>query len=158
MSSFRTLRCARPLNLVLLGLTLALVEGYAGNASSPGQQPAGECQPTVLNSHDYHSSLISDLKVPKPVADPVSPPRVIYSVAPVFPAGISDREFSGMVTVAMLLDANGWPQQVHVARSLGPAFDENAVQAVEQYRFKPAILKGKLVPVKVCIEVNFRRN
>jgi protein TonB len=107
--------------------------------------------------HEYHSSLISDLKVPKPDPDSVSPPKLVYSVDPEFPSGISDREFSGIVTVATLLDANGRPQQVHVARSLGAAFDENAVEAVEQYRFKPASLKGKPIPAKVCIEINFRR-
>ncbi|WP_414633333.1 energy transducer TonB [Acidisarcina polymorpha] len=61
----------------------------------------------------------------------ISPPKVIHSVAPKFPLGIPDREFSGIVTVALPLDTNGMPQQVHVARSLGPAFDENAISAVK---------------------------
>jgi len=34
--------------------------------------------------------------------------------------------------------------------------DEKAVEAVKQYKFKPATLQGKAVPVEVNIEVNFR--
>ena len=157
MSSFRTLDCGRRANVVLRGVTLVFLVGYADNAAPQAQAPAGECQSTVLDSHDYHSSLISDLKVPKPDPNSVSPPKLIYSVDPEFPSGISGRDFSGIVTVATLLDTSGRPQQVHVARSLGAIFDENAVKAVEQYRFRPASLKGKPVPAKVCIEINFRR-
>lgn len=35
-------------------------------------------------------------------------------------------------------------------------FDKAAV-AVEDYRFDPALEHGKPVPVKVCVEVTFRR-
>jgi TonB family protein len=34
--------------------------------------------------------------------------------------------------------------------------DEQALAAVTQYKFKPATLQGKPVPVEVSIEVNFR--
>jgi TonB family protein len=34
--------------------------------------------------------------------------------------------------------------------------DEKAVEAVKQYKFKPATLKGQPVPVEVNIEMNFR--
>jgi TonB family protein len=34
--------------------------------------------------------------------------------------------------------------------------DQKAVEAVRHYRFKPATLQGKPVPVEVNIEVNFR--
>jgi protein TonB len=33
--------------------------------------------------------------------------------------------------------------------------DKKAVDAVKQYRFKPATLQGKAVPVEVNIEVTF---
>jgi len=34
--------------------------------------------------------------------------------------------------------------------------DQKAVEAVEQYRFKPAMLHGEPVAVQVNIKVNFR--
>lgn len=40
-----------------------------------------------------------------------------------------------------IVDEKGQPQQVHVVRSLSDDYDREAVQAVEQYRFAPAILQ-----------------
>ena len=57
----------------------------------------------------------------------------------------------------MLVNTDGNPEQVHVVKSFGPEFDKAAVAAVEQYRFRPALQNGKPVPVKVNVEVNFRR-
>jgi TonB family protein len=34
--------------------------------------------------------------------------------------------------------------------------DEKALEAVRQYKFKPAVFNGKPVPVEINIEVNFR--
>jgi protein TonB len=34
--------------------------------------------------------------------------------------------------------------------------DEKAVEAVKQYKFKPAMMQGKPVPVEINIEVNFQ--
>lgn len=66
-----------------------------------------------------------------------------------------------VVVVTCIVDVKGQPKQVVVVRSLSHAFDRNAVRAVEQYRFTPAMLEGdpapKPVAVAVHIEVNFRR-
>jgi TonB family protein len=51
----------------------------------------------------------------------------------------------------------GQPKQVAVSRSLSRAFDKSAVHAGKQYRFEPAVFEGTVVPVKVNIEVNFKR-
>jgi protein TonB len=34
--------------------------------------------------------------------------------------------------------------------------DDNAIKAVQQYRFKPAMEGGKPVPVELNVEVNFQ--
>jgi protein TonB len=34
--------------------------------------------------------------------------------------------------------------------------DEHAVEAVKQYRFDPALLKGKPVPVEITVQVDHR--
>jgi protein TonB len=34
--------------------------------------------------------------------------------------------------------------------------DEKAVEAVRQYRFKPAMKDGRPVPVEIYVEVNFQ--
>ena len=48
------------------------------------------------------------------------------------------------------------PQNPRVVQSLDPGLDQNAIQAVMQYRFKPAMKSGQPVPVQMTILVNFR--
>lgn len=46
---------------------------------------------------------------------------------------------------------------VQVKRSLGYGLDENAIEAVRNWQFKPVVgLEDKPVPVWTDIEVNFR--
>jgi len=56
----------------------------------------------------------------------------------------------------MIVAPDGAPQHIQVVRSLGTGLDEKAVEAVSKYRFKPAMLNGKPVPVRITDEVNFR--
>ena len=56
----------------------------------------------------------------------------------------------------MLVDQNGQTQNVRVVQGLGNGLDDKAVEAVQQYRFKPATLNGEPVPVNLRVEVNFR--
>lgn len=102
--------------------------------------------------------MLSTIYVPaKPDTNAVTAPRLIYSVGPQFPSDVPKGPFSGVTKVALLVDTDGKPQQVHVEQSLGPDFDKTAVAAVEQYRFRPARRYGKPVQVKACIEINYRK-
>ncbi|MFZ0744570.1 MAG: M56 family metallopeptidase [Terracidiphilus sp.] len=65
--------------------------------------------------------------------------------------------FSGIVLVGLTVDAEGMPRRVHVVRSLRPDFDAEAIKAVNQYRFKPAMRMGRPVAVGRTIEVNFKK-
>jgi TonB family protein len=58
--------------------------------------------------------------------------------------------------ISLIVDAQGNPQHVRVVRQLGMGLDEKAVEAVKQYKFKPALMQGKPVPVEINIEVNFQ--
>jgi len=86
----------------------------------------------------------------------VSAPVVTYSVDPEYSDEARRAKFTGVVIVSLVVDAQGLPEQVHVARSLGMGLDERAIEAVRQYRFKPSMYQGKPVPVQVQIEVNFQ--
>jgi protein TonB len=82
----------------------------------------------------------------------VSPPKVIYQVDAEFSEEARKAKFSGDVYVSVIVDEQGRPTHVHVSRGVGMGLDEKAVEAVRQYKFKPAMLKGK--PVKVAVDVN----
>jgi len=86
----------------------------------------------------------------------VSAPIVIHSVEPQFSAQAREANHQGTVAIQLIVDSQGFPQDVRVARRLGMGLDEEAVAAVRQYRFKPAMYEGHPVPVQMIIEVEFR--
>ena len=66
------------------------------------------------------------------------------------------NKYQGICTIAVIVDARGFPQNPRVVRSLGMGLDEKALEAVRRYRFKPAMKDGKAVAVMIYVEVNFR--
>jgi periplasmic protein TonB len=86
----------------------------------------------------------------------VSAPTLIYSPDPEFSDEARRAKYQGICIVGLVVDAQGNPQQIHIVRPLGMGLDEKALEAVRQYKFKPAMYKGHPVAVLINIEVNFR--
>jgi periplasmic protein TonB len=86
----------------------------------------------------------------------VTAPTLIYSPDPEFSDEARRAKYQGVCLVGLVVDALGNPENVHVVRPLGMGLDEKALEAVRQYKFKPAMFKGKAVAVVINIEVNFR--
>jgi periplasmic protein TonB len=86
----------------------------------------------------------------------VSQPKVLVSADPEFSEEARKAKFSGNVLVYFIVDENGTPTHVRVARGVGMGLDEKAVEAVRLYKFKPGMKDGKPVKVEMAIEVNFQ--
>ena len=66
------------------------------------------------------------------------------------------NRISGVCIVALLVNADGVPQNVHVIKGLERGMDEDAVAAVQQLRFKPALKDGATpVPAEVIMPISF---
>jgi TonB family protein len=105
----------------------------------------------------------------------VAAPVPIYQVEPQFTPEARKAKAAGMVVVQLIVDGQGLPQDVHVIRGFGigpdgkpdpkmkkaarasaEGMNQNAVNAVKQYKFKPAMEDGKPVAAQINIEVNFK--
>jgi periplasmic protein TonB len=86
----------------------------------------------------------------------VSKPVVLYQVEPEFSEEARKAKFSGNVEVYLWVDPDGKPSHIRVVRGVGMGLDEKAVEAVRQYRFKPAMKDGKPVQVDLYVDVNFQ--
>lgn len=88
----------------------------------------------------------------------VSAPVPLHTVPAKYPKAVreKDEKLDGIVVLGLVVDAKGMPQDIHVVKSFRSDFDAQAVKAVKQYRFKPAMLSGKTVAVSIKIEVNFK--
>jgi TonB family protein len=87
----------------------------------------------------------------------VAAPVLIHSVEAEFSDEARRAKYQGVCLVSLIVDAQGNPQNIHVVRNLGMGLDEKAIQAIKQYKFKPAMKDGRTpVPVMITIEVDFR--
>lgn len=86
----------------------------------------------------------------------VSNPVLVYAPDPEFSDQARRAKYQGVCVLELIVDTQGNPQRVHVVRPLGMGLDEKAMEAVRQYKFKPAMYQGRAVPVVIQIEVNFR--
>jgi TonB family protein len=64
---------------------------------------------------------------------------------------------SGTVLLHLIVTEEGHATNIQVKRSLGHGLDQNAVEAVRNWRFKPAVgPEGKPVPVWIDMHVDFK--
>jgi TonB family protein len=85
----------------------------------------------------------------------VAAPTVIHSVEPEFTQEARQANYTGSVSIQLVVDSQGNPQNIHVTRHLGMGLDEKAIAAVRQYKFKPAMYQGHPVSVQIVIDVDF---
>jgi protein TonB len=85
----------------------------------------------------------------------VSAPQVIHSVQPEFTGEARAANYEGTVAIQLIVDSQGTPQDIRVIRHLGMGLDQKAIEAVRQYRFRPAMYQGRPVSVQMVIDVDF---
>lgn len=88
---------------------------------------------------------------------PVKPPRLLCEVAPVYPASARNSGATGVVTVRILVGADGSVEDVTVVgSSSNGAMDNSVVTAVNKWRFSPAKDKyGQNARCRVTRAVSF---
>ncbi|MGA8729376.1 MAG: energy transducer TonB [Terracidiphilus sp.] len=86
----------------------------------------------------------------------VSAPQIIHSVDPQFTDQARQADYQGTVSIQLIIDSQGNPQDIRVVHHLGMGLDEKAEEAVRQYRFRPAMYQGHPVAVQMIVNVDFR--
>ena len=85
----------------------------------------------------------------------VSEPVVISQVQPEYSEEARKARYEGVVTLDAIIHKDGSIQILRVLRSLGFGLDEKAIEALEQWRFRPGMLNGEPVAVSMNIAVTF---
>jgi TonB family protein len=116
------------------------------NYSLEGSEGVAEQAPTV----DHAGMTI------RHVGGSVSAPALIFQVQPEYTDEAKLAKMQGTVLLNMIVDEAGEPEYVHVLRGLSDGLDDKAVEAVRQYKFKPAMEDRTPVPVSLNVEVNFK--
>ncbi len=85
----------------------------------------------------------------------MSPPTILSRVEPQYSEEARKARYQGTVILEAIVRKDGTVDILHVVRSLGFGLDENAIQALKQWRFRPGLKNGVPVDVALNIEVNF---
>lgn len=85
----------------------------------------------------------------------VAAPHILAKQEPKYAEEARKNKLQGSILLSLVIDATGAPTQIAVLRPLGMGLDEQAVQAVSQWKFAPGIKDGVAVPVYAQLEVTF---
>jgi TonB family protein len=101
--------------------------------------------------------LLADTSRAARIAAIETMPEATVRVAPSYPEAERKAGHEGVVTVRALVSAEGDVKMTEIMTSV-PGFDEAAMDAVRQWKFKPATADGVPRAVWVAIPVTFRLN
>jgi protein TonB len=137
---------------------------------TPGQPAGGNSGPggpgTEIGSKGDPNGVPHGLHVdapPLPAAPPdrvyrvseVNPPVVIRRVPPEYPRSAQIMRRSGWVIVECVIDRNGHTRDAKVVGSNFVAFEQPALDAVQQWQFRPGTLGGQAVDTLFELRVTF---
>lgn len=94
-------------------------------------------------------------EAPLPVGGDVRAAKLINSVSPAYPAMAKNEHVAGDVRIDALIDATGKVTTMKVLS--GPALLQRAaMDALRQWKYQPATLDGKPVPMHLTVTLQFR--
>jgi protein TonB len=88
--------------------------------------------------------------------DPIAQPRPLRKVDPGRPEDEELAKLRGMVVLYAIIRKDGGIDKVRVIRSLNPALDERAMDALKQWKFKPAQQGEKPIEVQALFGIPFK--
>jgi TonB family protein len=87
------------------------------------------------------------------VGGDVTAPKAIYAPEPEFSEASRRAGYGGTCVLSVIVGSDGRPRDIRVVRKLGMQLDEQAIQALREWRFEAAQKAGK--PVASLIDVEF---
>ncbi len=85
----------------------------------------------------------------------VNPPSIAYRREPIYSEDARKAQHEGTVVLEAIVRKDGSVEILRVVQGLGLGLDENAMEALKEWRFSPATRQGVPVDVAVNIEINF---
>ncbi len=95
-------------------------------------------------------------EVPMRITAEVKQPELIKKVEPPYPEVARRSRLEGVVVLEAVITKTGAVEEVKILRPLHPVLDAAALNAVKQWKYKPAVLNGRPVKVYFTVTVTFR--
>jgi TonB family protein len=105
---------------------------------------------------------VDDASAPtsRPISTGVTSPRLVYTKHIALPADELPAYLGGSPKIALKinLDETGSPTNIRVVHSINPDVDARVVDAVRQFRWAPAVLNNRPVPIDLTLNVEIQRS
>jgi TonB family protein len=86
----------------------------------------------------------------------LSGPVAVFKVDPKYPPETIKENIEGEVVLYAIIRANGSVDSIQLMRTLDPRLDQNAIQALAQWKFRPARRDGAPVDIEAVVHIPFR--
>lgn len=86
---------------------------------------------------------------------PDTPPTPVRTPPPKYPEQLKREGVSGMVVVNVIIETDGTVAEVEVRKSTNSDFEAPALEAVKNWRFRPAKKDGQAIRTKVALPLKF---
>jgi TonB family protein len=141
-------------NLGSVKLSAPIVNKPAGAVASEEALNLEPSQPEAGLASGFVGSASRQPVAPSSGSD-VKPATLISSVPPVYPQMAKTQRITGAVTIDALIDATGHVASMAIVS--GPALlQESAKDALSHWKYAPAQLHGKSVPMHVKVTIQFK--
>lgn len=105
---------------------------------------------------DKQNALLQHQQSPSMVQKAEVQPQLLSKKEPEYSEEARRAGVSTSVLLNFVVNTQGVPENIRVARGAGFGLDEKAIEAVSTWRFEPATKQGAPVPQEAHVEVNFR--
>jgi TonB family protein len=85
----------------------------------------------------------------------MSLPRADVNPDPEYSEEARKAKYQGSIVLSLVVDASGTPRELQIVTPLGLGLDEQAIRAVNSWRFRPGATDGEPVSVAISVEVSF---
>jgi len=82
-------------------------------------------------------------------------PHAIYSPNPEYSEQARKKKINGTIVLSLTVGVDGRAHDIRVEKGLGYGLDEKAVEAVNRWKFEPALKEGQPFEKEIKVEVNF---
>jgi TonB family protein len=90
------------------------------------------------------------------IGNGIAAPMILHKIEPSYSPEAHAAKAQGTVVLTVVIGTDGKACDVQLHKGVGYGLDEQALDAVAQWTFKPGMRDGMAVPVQASIEVNFR--
>jgi bla regulator protein blaR1 len=83
-------------------------------------------------------------------------PILVEQITPEYPEELKNAKVTGKVVVEIVIDKSGKVTDAKILKSDDSRFNKSTVDAVLNWKYKPATLKGKPISTQWTVNINFR--